>query len=86
VDFGTQKLSKFIANCAATVGGTIELHIDAATGKKIGSVSVKPTGSETAFKDFSGSISNPKGVHDLYIVFKGAKDKNLMNFDYWKIQ
>ncbi|MBR6893410.1 MAG: family 43 glycosylhydrolase [Bacteroidaceae bacterium] len=85
VDFGMQKLSKFIANCAATVGGTIELHIDAANGKKIGSVSVKPTGSETTFKDFAGSISNPKGVHDLYIVFKGVKDKNLFNFDYWKI-
>ena len=86
VDFGTQKITKFIANCAAIIGGTIELHIDAANGKKIGAVSVKSTGSETTFKDFSGAISNPKGVHDLYIVFKGVKDKNLMNFDYWKIQ
>jgi hypothetical protein len=86
VDFGTQKISKFTASCAATVGGKIELHIDSPEGKMIGSVKVSSTENDETFREFTGNVSNPQGVHDLYFVFKGAKDKKLLNFDYWNIR
>ena len=86
VDFGTRKINRFSANCASTVGGKIELHTDSPEGKLIGTVKVSPTGNEETFRDFSGNISNPQGIHDLYLVFKGAPGKKLLNFDYWNIQ
>lgn len=86
VDFGTRKINRFSANCASTVGGKIELHIDSPEGKLIGSLKVSSTGNAETFRDFSGNISNPQGIHDLYLVFKGAPGKKLLNFDYWSIQ
>lgn len=85
VDFGTRKINRFSANCASTVGGKIELHTDSPEGKLIGTVKVSPTGNEETFRDFSGKISNPQGIHDLYLVFKGAPGKKLFNIDYWSI-
>ena len=86
VDFGTRKISKFTACCASTVGGKIELHIDSPEGKLIGSVKVSSTGNAETFREFTGNVSNPQGVHNLYLVFKGVKDKKLLNFDYWNIK
>ena len=86
VNFGTGSLRQFTACCAATVGGKIELRIDRRDGKTIGSVSIKPTGSTETFREFTGRITNPGGVHDLYLVFKGAKGQKLMNFDWWSIK
>ena len=86
VDFGNRKISKFTASCAATVGGKIELHVDSPEGKLIGSLKVSSTGNAEAFREFTGSISNPQGVHDLFLVFKGAAGKKLFNIDYWSIR
>ena len=85
VDFGTRKIKRFSANCAATVGGKIELHIDSPEGKLIGSLKVSSTGNAETFRDFTGNISNPQGIHDLYLVFKGPVGKNLFNIDFWTI-
>ncbi|MBQ7156242.1 MAG: family 43 glycosylhydrolase [Bacteroidaceae bacterium] len=83
VNFGSKMAHKFIISAASTVGGKIEIHIDSQKGKTIGTVNIGATGSETLFKEFQANIAAVSGVHDLYFVFKGAKDKNLFNLDWW---
>lgn len=85
VDFANG--AKEITLSAAGInGGTIEFRTDAADGKVIASVKVGKTGGAEAFKEFSAKVSKVSGVHDLYIVFKGAKDKALLNFDWWSLR
>lgn len=37
-----------------------------------------------SLKTVAGYVSDAKGVHDLYLVFKGSGEGNLFKFDYWK--
>ncbi|GIP53790.1 carbohydrate-binding protein [Paenibacillus vini] len=85
VDFGTEGAGTFTANVASdSSGGTIELHIDRADGPLIGVLSISSTGGETAWKTKTASISGATGVHDLYMVYKGASTGNLFKVDYWQ--
>ena len=86
IDFGRKAKHEFVANAASVVGGTIELRLDSETGKCIGKVKIGKTGSETVFRDFSTKTTDVEGTHDLYLVFKGAKDVNLFNFDWWMMK
>jgi len=86
VDFGAAASHTYTVSAASTVGGTIEIHIDSATGKKIGAVAIKSTGGEENFKEFTTKVSSVSGVHDLYFVFKGAKGKKLFNLDWWQMK
>ncbi len=85
VDFGNKMAHKLIVNAASTVGGKAEFHIDGVKGKIIGTATIKSTGGDDKYKEFQTSITAVGGVHDLYIVFRGAKGKNLFNLDWWKI-
>lgn len=84
VNFGAGA-SAFTANVAsASAGGTIELHLDSVGGKSIGSVYAPFTGGWQNWKNVSTNVSGAKGIHDLYLVFKGNGSEHLFNFDYWK--
>lgn len=84
VDFG--KGAKGFKVCASThlMGGTIELHIDKKDGPMIGKVKVGNTKDE--YREFETSVKNVKGVHDLYLVFKGGdfQQRNLFFMDWWE--
>ncbi|WP_419886165.1 carbohydrate-binding protein [Paenibacillus sp. B-A-8] len=85
VDFGTEGAGTFTANVASdSSGGTIELHIDNADGPLIGVLPISNTGGNQAWKTKTTSISGASGVHDLYMVYKGASTGNLFKVDYWK--
>src|SRR5204862_8229788 len=52
----------------------IAFHIDAPTGTLLGALKTQATGRNGEFVTQHADIdSAPDGVHDLYVVFKGAK-------------
>ncbi len=64
-------------------GGVIELHVDDVDGPQIGTVTID--GTKNKIKTFTTPVESVKGIHDLYLVFKGSKrqKKNLFNLDSW---
>lgn len=83
VDFG-RGAKGFAASVASSAGGTIELHLDAADGPLIGKVPIGDTGGPGSWQTAKAGVSGAKGVHDLYLVFRGASTGGLFTFDWWK--
>ncbi|WP_223808704.1 PQQ-dependent sugar dehydrogenase, partial [Rufibacter hautae] len=68
---------------ASTLGGTIEVHRDSPDGPILSKVVVPVTGSLDRWGDVTGTITDPGGKHDLYIVFKKQTgDINLFDVNY----
>jgi len=85
VDFGTSA-SKFKAHVASvSQGGKIEIHIDAKNGSLLGTLDIKNTGDIQTWKTLSCKVNKVKGIHNLYLVFKGEAGDNLFNFDWWQL-
>ena len=83
VDFGEKGATNFSACVAGLMqGGSIELRIDALGGSVIGTLDVSPTGGSEQWKVQTTQVNAVKGVHDLYLLFKGG-DEELFNVDYW---
>ncbi len=82
VDFG--KGAKSFEACVAAVkpGSTIEVHLDSAEGKLVGTLEVPVTGGMDSYRSATCKIKGAKGVHDLVFVFKG-EGESLLNWDYW---
>jgi hypothetical protein len=77
-------MKSFKANVASvSQGGKIEIHIDSQTGTLLGTCMIKSTGGLQNWKVQTCKVTNVKGIHDLYFVFKG-NDGKLFNFDWWK--
>lgn len=84
VDFG-RGVKKFEASLAAAKsGGKIEIYIDSKENDLMGSLRVNSTGSASKWETQSCNINKIKGVHDVYLVFKGEEE--MFNFDWWKFQ
>ena len=86
VDFGKGAKS-FTASCSSKLwGGKIEVRLDAPDGRLAGAVEIPYTGFK--YKEFSSSLTDCCGVHDLYLVFRGTahQKQNLFNFDWWKME
>lgn len=79
VDFGNGAKS-FSADVSAS-GGSMEIHLDAQDGKKIGSLNLSNIGKTEAL---GCNLSENSGVHDLYFVFKGASDLCFNNWQFGK--
>ncbi|MGG1550191.1 carbohydrate-binding protein [Paenibacillus ferrarius] len=84
VDFGAGA-GTFAANVASdSNGGTIELHLDSATGALIGTLPISNTGGANSWQVKTTNVSGATGVHDLYMVYRGASTGNLFKVDYWQ--
>ena len=74
-------------SCAAHLyGGKLEIRLDAPDGPCVGSVIIPNT--RDKFTEFTTSLKDAKGTHDLYFVFVGntMQRKNLFNFDWWEVK
>jgi cytochrome c len=70
---------------SAGAGGTIELHVDSATGPLVGTTAnITPTGDWQSYKDVTLALSSPPGgTHDLYVVFRNrGSTSSLMNLNW----
>ena len=85
VDFG-KGIKKFEASVAAdSAGGEIEIRIGSVDGDLLGVCEVSNTGDWLHWTTVSGKVKKTKGVHDLFLVFKGSKGE-LFNFDWWRFK
>jgi hypothetical protein len=77
----------FTANLAvpaAYAGQNIEIHLDSPTGTLVGVLTTTSTGSFTNFASESTSVNTAAiGVHDLYLVFRGAS--GVCNLNWFSI-
>jgi arabinoxylan arabinofuranohydrolase len=85
VDFGKGAKS-FEANLVTLAeGGKIEIRLDGVDGTLLGTCSVTPKSGSQSSAVQSCKIKKVRGVHDLYLVFKGGQG-DLFNFDWWKFK
>src|SRR5690606_30062772 len=66
-----------------TTGGTIELRTGSPTGSLIGTVEISNTGGWQTWQTFTGNVE-VTGVHDLYLVFAGDSNHDLMNVNWFE--
>jgi hypothetical protein len=64
-------------------GGSIELRLDNQTGTVIGTCEITGTGGWQTWSTKSCNITDAKGVHDLFLNFKGETGR-LFTFNWWK--
>lgn len=85
VDFRESGASKFTSRVGTTHNGgvSMEIRMDALDGKLIGKVGVPMTGGDDRWELRSIDIEKVTGVHDVYFIYKGRAQSNIMFFDYW---
>jgi hypothetical protein len=83
VDFGSGAASFDARVASATSGGNIELRLDSAKGKLVGTIAVAGTGGWQTWTTKSCQVSGASGIHDLFLAFTGGNG-NLFNFNWWK--
>ncbi|WP_438448429.1 carbohydrate-binding protein [Gorillibacterium sp. sgz5001074] len=85
VDFGAEGAGTFTAQVASgTNGGQIELRLDSADGPLVGTLPISNTGGENSWKPETINVTGATGVHDLYMVYRGAASGNLFKVDHWR--
>lgn len=75
----------FEASVLPVSGGSIEIRLDSISGTVLGVCDVKNTVAVQKWTTVSSKVGQVKGLHDLYLVFKGDKGE-LFNFDWWKFK
>ncbi len=86
VDFGKDSATTFSARVGTTHNGgvTMDVHLDSLDGPLAGTIKVPMTGGDDRFETVKINLSNKiTGVHNLYFVFNGKAEKDIMFFDYW---
>ncbi|MFK8882329.1 glycoside hydrolase family 43 protein [Bacillus velezensis] len=83
-DFGSGGARTFKANVASALGGKIEVRLDSANGKLVGTLNVPSTGGTQSWREIETAISGATGVHNVFFVFTGTGTGNLFNVDYWQ--
>ena len=83
VDLKTGLKSIAIGAQPVNGGGKVEVRLDSQYGTKLGEVQI--SGSSTAWKEYTASLSTATGVHDIYFVFTGSSSGELFYLDYWKM-
>ena len=83
MDFGNGAESFHARVASATSGGSIELRLDSIDGPLIGTCLVAGTEDWQTWTTAECDVSSVKGVHDLYLKFKGGSGY-LFNLNWWK--
>ncbi len=85
VDFGKGCKVLEAAVASNSNGGKIEIRLDNSEGELLGTLDIEKTGDWQNWTVQSCNIKNAKGIHDLYLVFKGDEGL-LFNFDWWQFK
>jgi hypothetical protein len=73
VNFGLGR-TEFAASVASTASaGKYTIRLDSPLGKKVGTLTIVPTGSVNRFESQSTTITTTSGVHDLYLIPAGGR-------------
>jgi arabinoxylan arabinofuranohydrolase len=80
VDFGTGAKTFEVRAASASSGGTVEVHLESATGTVVATCSVTGTGGATTWKTFSCDVTDCSGVKNVYFVYKGTGEPFRLNW------
>jgi glucosylceramidase len=80
IDFGAGLSSVDVRVASAGSGGRLEFHLDSVTGPLAATVTVPVTGGWQKWVTVSGAAAGASGVHDVYVVFKGAGSIGNLNW------
>lgn len=86
VDFGKKGAAVFSARVGTTHNSEVFLnvHLDSIDGPLIATVKVPLTGGDDRWETVKMQLKEKiTGVHDLYFVYNGKAEKDIMFFDYW---
>jgi len=86
VDFRNKGATKFFARVGTTHNDrvTMEVRLGGIDGELVCTVRVPRTGGNDRWEIVSADVANVTGIHDVYFVFKGRAQTDLMFFDYWR--
>ncbi|HJY13394.1 MAG TPA: carbohydrate-binding protein, partial [Flavobacterium sp.] len=78
--------SKFTARIRTTQNENVsmEIRLDTKDGELLGTVNVSMTEGNNKWALQTIDVKKVSGIHDLYFVFKGKADTDILYFDYWK--
>jgi hypothetical protein len=80
VDLGNGFTNVIGRLASAGTGGTLEFHIDSATGPMLGSVTVPITGGWQTWQSVTGLVTGGAGVHTLFARFNGSSSIGNVNW------
>lgn len=85
-DFGNKSPQKFeVVVSNINQKGYIEIRIDSLQGKIIGTVEVQPQNNPSLqWTRVETTVDKVTGVHDIYFIFRGEKEGDLFDLDYWR--
>ena len=86
VDFGKKGAASFSARVGTTHNSevTMDVHLDSLEGPLAGTVKVPLTGGDDRWQNVKAELKEKiSGVHDVYFVFNGKAEKDIMFFDSW---
>ncbi|MET0945947.1 MAG: carbohydrate-binding protein, partial [Flavobacterium sp.] len=63
---------------------SMEIRLDTKDGALIGTVNVPMMTANEKWTLQTIDVKKVSGIHDLYFVFKGKANTDLLHFDYWK--
>lgn len=85
VDFSNRGRQFEASVASASTGGQIEMRLGGIDGQLLGTLEVKNTGGWQSWQTVSTKLNRIRGVHDIYLVFKGGEGQ-LFNFDWWRVK
>ena len=87
VDFGSGEAKKLTARVGTThnKGVFMEVRVDAKDGQLLATVKIPLTGGNDRWALITADLPKISGVHDLYFVFHGKYDTDIIFFVYWKL-
>jgi glucosylceramidase len=84
VNFGNGVSTVNVRTASAGTGGTLEFHLDSATGTLIATANLPVTGGWQTWTTVTTSVASTTGTHDVYIVFKGGN--GISNVNWFQFQ
>jgi glucosylceramidase len=86
VNFGTGVSQVNVRAASRGGGGTVEFHLDSATGTLIGTATVPSTSGWQTWQTISAPVTTATGTHTLYVVFHGSNASGILNMNWFQFQ
>ena len=87
VDFRDGRAAAFTASVASRyLGGTVEIRLDSVAGDSLGTLRVPYLGDWDDWREVTTEVRPARGVHDLYLVFRGGTPHELFRVDWWRFE
>ncbi|MCL2405025.1 MAG: family 43 glycosylhydrolase [Defluviitaleaceae bacterium] len=83
VNFSETGAVRFNARVASRYGSEIEIRLDSPSGPIAGTLITGATGSSSTWETRHCDVANITGVYNVFFVFRGDSDRDLLSMDYW---